>query len=51
MLTLALPARDAERVIFGMEHGTVWLGLEPDGTDNSGTQIITQGNIYGRAVA
>jgi pilus assembly protein CpaB len=51
MLTLALPARDAERVIFGMEHGTVWLGLEPEGADNSGTQIITQGNIYGRAVA
>lgn len=50
MVTLALPARDAERVIFGMEHGTVWLGLEPEGADNSGTQIITQGNIYGRAV-
>ena len=50
MVTLALPARDAERVIFGMEHGTVWLGLEPEGADKSGTQIITQGNIYGKAV-
>ena len=30
-----------------MEHGTVWLSLEPEGADNSGTRIITQGNVYG----
>lgn len=47
LITLALPARDAERVVFGMEHGRVWLSLEPEGADNSGTQIITQGNVYG----
>jgi pilus assembly protein CpaB len=47
LITLALPARDAERVVFGMEHGTVWLSLEPEDADNSGTTIITQGNVYG----
>ncbi|MGY1712403.1 Flp pilus assembly protein CpaB [Geodermatophilus sp. SYSU D00758] len=50
MVTLALPARDAELVVFGMEHGTVWLALEPEGADNSGTKVITQGNVYGDAV-
>lgn len=50
MVTLALPARDAEQVIFGMEHGSVWLALEPEGADTSDTRIVTQGNIYGDAV-
>ncbi len=49
LITLALPAGDAEKVVFGMEHGTVWLSLEPEGADNSGTGIITQGNVYGDA--
>lgn len=47
MITLALPARDAELVVFGMEHGTVWLSLEPEGADNDGTKVVTQGNVYG----
>ncbi len=46
MVTLALTARQAEPVVFGMEHGTVWLGLEPEGADTSGTDVITQGNVY-----
>jgi pilus assembly protein CpaB len=50
LVTLALPARDAELVVFGMEHGSVWLTLEPEGADNSDTKIITQGNVYGDAV-
>ena len=47
LVTMALPARDAELVVFGMEHGTVWLTLEPEGADRSGTKIVTQGNVYG----
>jgi pilus assembly protein CpaB len=47
LVTMALPARAAELVIFGMEHGTIWLSLEPEGADNSGTKIITEGNVYG----
>lgn len=49
LVTLALPARDAEQVVFGMEHGSVWLSLEPGGADNSGTRIVRPGNIYGDA--
>ncbi len=51
MVTLALPARDAERVVFGMEHATVWLTLEREGTDTSGTRVVTQGNVYGDLLA
>ncbi|MGY1641767.1 Flp pilus assembly protein CpaB [Geodermatophilus sp. SYSU D00703] len=50
LVTLALPARDAEIVVFGMEHGSVWLTREPEGADTSDTKIITQGNVYGDAV-
>jgi pilus assembly protein CpaB len=51
LVTLAVPARDAELVVFGMEHGTVWLSLEPEGADGSGTKIVTQGNVYGDSLA
>jgi pilus assembly protein CpaB len=47
LVTVALPARDAELVVFGMEHGSVWLALEPEGADRSDTRIVTQGNVYG----
>jgi pilus assembly protein CpaB len=49
MVTLALSAAQAEAVVFGIEHGTLWLSLEPKGADVSGTDVITQGNIYGKA--
>jgi pilus assembly protein CpaB len=51
MVTLAVTARQAEPVIFGVEHGTLWLSHEPDGADTAGTDVITQGNIYGKAFA
>jgi pilus assembly protein CpaB len=49
MITLAVSAAQAEAVVFGIEHGTLWLSLEPDGADVSSTDVITQGNIYGKA--
>ena len=51
MITLAVTAAQAEAVVFGIEHGSLWLSLEPDGADTSGTDVITQGNIYGKAFA
>jgi pilus assembly protein CpaB len=51
MVTVAVPARDAELVVFGMEHGTVWLSREPEGADTSDTTIVTQGNVYGDLLA
>jgi pilus assembly protein CpaB len=49
MITLAVNAAQAEAVVFGAEHGTLWLSLEPDGAEISGTEVITPDNIYGKA--
>lgn len=46
MVTLALTAKDAETVVFGMEHGTLWLSLETDGDETSGTRVLDPGTIY-----
>jgi len=46
IVTLALTAKDAETVVFGMEHGTLWLSLETTGDDTSGTRVIDSGNVY-----
>lgn len=51
MVTLAVSARQAEPVIFGIEHGTLWLSLEPEGADTSGTEVIHQGNVYRKSYA
>ena len=51
MITLAVSAAQAEAVVFGIEHGTLWLSLEPDGAQTGGTDVITQDNIYGKAFA
>jgi pilus assembly protein CpaB len=50
LITLAVNAGDAERVVFGAEHAAIWLSLEPETADTGGTQITHQGNIYGRPV-
>jgi pilus assembly protein CpaB len=46
MVTLGLRPEAAEAVVFGMEHGTVWLSLEPEGVDLGGTEVLTPENIY-----
>jgi pilus assembly protein CpaB len=46
MLTLAINAEDAETVVFGMEHGTLWLSLETEGDSTGGTRVIDPGTIY-----
>jgi pilus assembly protein CpaB len=49
LVTLALTAQDAEAVVFGQEHGKVWLSLEPDAANTGGTTVVTQGNVYTNA--
>jgi pilus assembly protein CpaB len=46
MVTLALTAKDAETVVFGMEHGTLWLSLETDGDETGGTRVLDPSTIY-----
>jgi pilus assembly protein CpaB len=49
MVTFAVTAEEAEPIVFGMEHGTLWLSLEPEGADNEGTTVRSPGNIYTEA--
>src|SRR3954470_24262742 len=48
LVTLALSAEQAEGVVFGAEHGTLWLSLEPADADLDGTEVITPDNVYGK---
>jgi pilus assembly protein CpaB len=51
MVTVAVTAQQAEAVVFGVEHGQIWLSLEPKDAATGGTDVITQQNIYGKAFA
>ena len=46
MITFAVTAAQAEAVVFGMEHGTVWLTLEPEDAVTGGTSVVDPGTIY-----
>ena len=46
LVTVGLRPEAVEAVVFGMEHGTVWLSLEPEGVDTSGTEVLTPANVY-----
>jgi pilus assembly protein CpaB len=46
LVTLAVDAASAEKIVFAAEHGFVWLSVEPEDADESGTDIITRGNVY-----
>jgi pilus assembly protein CpaB len=46
MVTLALNAPNAEKVVFGAEHGKIWLSLEPANAAVGGTRVLTEKNIY-----
>jgi pilus assembly protein CpaB len=39
-VTLALDAPDAERLVFGMEWGQLWLSYEPEEADEEGTEVV-----------
>ncbi|MCF6506955.1 hypothetical protein E9549_05985 [Blastococcus sp. MG754426] len=49
MVTFAVTAAQAEAIVFGAEHGTVWLSLEPADPDVSRTAVLTPDTIYGKA--
>jgi pilus assembly protein CpaB len=49
MVTLAVSAAQAEAVVYGIEHGSLWLSLEPAGAKTGGTDVLDAGNIYEKA--
>lgn len=46
LVTVAASARDAERIVFTAEHGTVWLSNQPEDASESGTRIQDRESIY-----
>jgi pilus assembly protein CpaB len=49
LLTFAVTAAQAEAIVFGAEHASIWLSLEPADPDVSRTQVLTPDTIYGKA--
>jgi pilus assembly protein CpaB len=46
LVTLALDAPAAERLVFAAEHGSIWLSLEPSDAPEGATKIVTGENVY-----
>ena len=46
IVTLALTPAQSERFVFATEFGHVWLSNQPATVSESGTSLITLGNIY-----
>lgn len=46
LVTLAVTAADAERVVFGAENGTVWLSAQPADAVETGSSLVNAENVY-----
>lgn len=49
LVTLALRSPQVEQVVFAAEFGHIWLTAEPADADETGTRIVTLGEVYGSA--
>lgn len=47
LVTLAVDAASAERIVFASSYGDIWLAVEPADADESGTEIRTTDRIFG----
>ena len=45
MVTLAVSSHDAETLLYGAEHGTLWLSLQPADAVVTGTRVVTRDNV------
>jgi pilus assembly protein CpaB len=46
LITFALRAPDAEKVVYATQFGAVWLSDEPSTADETGTDVVRQGSLY-----
>jgi pilus assembly protein CpaB len=47
IVTLAVSAADAEKVVFAAEHGSIWLSDEPESASTGGTRVVTEEDVLG----
>jgi len=45
LVTLAVDGPAMERVVFGAEYGSIWLGWEPKEANESGTKVQTKAGV------
>jgi pilus assembly protein CpaB len=45
MVTLAVELDGAEDLVFGSEHGTIWLSTQPDEAEEGGTRIVDREQV------
>ncbi len=45
-VTFAVNAADAEELVFGAEHGTIWLSNEPLGSNEDGVRVVQPSGVY-----
>jgi pilus assembly protein CpaB len=50
LVTLALSSPQVEQIVFAAEFGHIWLTAENADADESGTRVVTLGEVYGTAV-
>jgi pilus assembly protein CpaB len=46
MVTLAVTAPQAERIVFAAENGTVWLSRENPASSATGSTVVNEKNLY-----
>jgi pilus assembly protein CpaB len=46
MVTLALNAPDAEKLVFAAEFASIWLSIEDDEASADGTRAVTRENVF-----
>lgn len=47
LVTLAVDAQSAERIVFASSYGDIWLAIEPADANEAGTQVRTLSKIFG----
>jgi Flp pilus assembly protein CpaB len=46
MVTLARPTADIQKLVWGKEFGTVWLTIEPENADETGSAAIGERTVF-----
>jgi hypothetical protein len=49
LVTLAVSSPQVEQITFAAEFGHIWLTAENEAADESGTRVVTLGEVYGGA--
>ena len=46
MVTLAVTAPQAEKIVFTAENGSIWLSDQTTDDNETGTKIVTEEGLY-----